>query len=135
MQAGRRGDGVIRYDPIVKEVSMERLIATCGLVCTNCPAYLATRDKNTESMKRIAQQWSAEYGKELRVDDCWCNGCRSESGPWMSHCAECGIRACGVEKNLNHCGDCADYPCEKLTEFFGFVPDARKTLEAIRETR
>ena len=51
----------------------------------------------------------------------------------MSHCSECGIRACGVEKGVENCAHCDEYGCDKLTEFFGFVPDAKTTLDGIRE--
>jgi len=76
--------------------------------------------------------WSAEYEGEIAADDCWCNGCLSEKGPWMSHCAECGIRACGVEKGVANCAHCSNYGCDKLTEFFGFAPDAKAALDEIR---
>jgi hypothetical protein len=31
-----------------------------------------------------------------------------------------------------NCGHCGDYACEKLEAFFGFVPDARTTLDGVR---
>lgn len=111
---------------------METMIAYCGLTCTECPAYIATRNHDAEAMTQVAEQWSAEYNAELTADDCWCNGCLAETGPWMSHCAECGIRACGVQKSVENCAHCGDYGCDKLTEFFGFVPAAKKTLDGIR---
>ena len=113
---------------------MEKMIAYCGLTCTECPAYIATQSGDTEAMARLAEQWSAEYKARLTADDCWCNGCAAEKGPWMSHCAECAIRACGVEKAIETCASCDDYGCDKLTEFFGFLPDAKKTLDDIRHT-
>jgi len=111
---------------------MQKMIATCGLTCTECPAYLATQAHDAEAMANVAQQWSAEYDAQLTPEDCWCNGCLSEVGPWMSHCAECDIRACGVEKGVDTCADCSDYGCRRLTEFFGLVPGAKATLDAIR---
>ncbi len=112
---------------------MERKIATCGLICTECPGYIATQSQDAEAIAKVAEMWSAEYNAQLTAEDCRCDGCHSESGPWMSHCAECGIRACGVEKGVDTCAECDDYACEKLTEFFGFVPDAKATLEGLRE--
>ena len=111
---------------------MEKMIAYCGLTCTECPAYIATQTNDAEAMARVAEQWSAEYSTQLIVDDCWCNGCLAEKGPWMSHCAKCEIRACGVEKGVENCAHCDDYGCDKLTEFFGFAPAAREMLDGIR---
>jgi hypothetical protein len=111
---------------------MEKMIAYCGLTCTECPAYIATQTNDAEAMARVAEQWSAEHSAQLTVEDCWCNGCLAEKGPWMSHCAECDIRACGVEKGVENCAQCDDYGCGKLSEFFGFVPAAKETLDGIR---
>jgi len=46
---------------------------------------------------------------------------------------ECDIRACGMERGVVNCAYCDDYGCEKIERFFGFVPDARATLDAIRQ--
>lgn len=44
-----------------------------------------------------------------------CVGCRdSEDGYWGSRCE---IKQCCEEKKLEHCGLCADFPCELLREF------------------
>jgi len=112
---------------------MERMLASCGLVCTECPAYIATQDGDRAALERLAETWSQEYGTALTADDCACNGCRASVGPWMSHCFDCEIRACTRERNLGTCGECASYACEKLRKFFEFVPEARETLDTLRK--
>jgi hypothetical protein len=114
-----------------KEGLMDKMIAYCGLTCTECPALIASRAGDDEALAKVAEQWSTEHNAQLSADDCRCDGCLSTTGPWMSHCAECNIRACAVEKDVGTCAHCADYGCDKLTEFFGFVPDAKATLDAI----
>ena len=114
---------------------MNRIIAYCGLVCTDCPAYIATQANDRTALERVAAQWREEYNApNLTVDDVPCDGCLS--GPLKcSHCAECDIRACGVERSVVNCGHCADYTsCAKLERFFGFVPDARTVLDEIRHS-
>jgi hypothetical protein len=111
---------------------MEKRIAYCGLMCAECPASIATQRDDAEAMARIAEQWSADSNTRLTAVDCWCNGCRGEKGPWMSHCAECAIRAWGAGKAVDDCAHCEDYGCDKRTEFFGLVPDAKETLDDIR---
>lgn len=112
---------------------MSKMIAYCGLTCSDCPAYVATQANDADAIAQVAKQWSAEYGSQIDAADCWCNGCVAEKGPWMSHCAECGMRACGVEKGVENCAHCDDYGCEKLREFFALVPDAERTLDGIRQ--
>jgi len=111
---------------------MEKITAFCGLTCTECPARIATEAGDEEALVAVAKQWSVDYGAPLTAEDCRCDGCLSESGPWMAHCAECKIRACAIEKDVETCAHCPEYGCEKLTEFFGFVPEAKETLDAIR---
>jgi hypothetical protein len=108
------------------------MIAFCGLDCAECPAYAATQSGDEEALVKVAAQWSEEYSGNLTVDDVRCNGCHATEGPWMSHCSECKIRACGVEKSLANCAHCDEYACGKLTEFFGFAPEAKATLDGIR---
>jgi len=112
---------------------MERMIAYCGLVCTECPAYIATQANDVEQLKRVAAQWSAQFNTTLTADDCACDGCLATTDRHMSHCDECVIRACAIEKGVRNCAHCGDYPCEKLKDFFSYAPVAQTTLEQIRQ--
>jgi len=111
---------------------MEKMIATCGLICTECPAYIATRNNDVAALEALAKTWSKEYNAELTLEDCLCAGCHSTVGPWMTHCAKCEIRACGTEKGVENCSECADYACEKLAKCFEFIPEAKITLDGLR---
>ena len=111
---------------------MEKIIAYCGLVCTDCPAYIATRNDDQEGLKKVAEQWSKEFNESLTPEDCLCDGCLTSTGRQISHCSECEIRACSIEKNVRNCAHCSDYSCQKLDKFFGFAPEAKTTLEGIR---
>lgn len=114
---------------------MEKIVAYCGLTCSECRAYVATKNNDEEALKKVAEEWSAEFNASLTADDCRCNGCVAAERPWMSHCDECKIRACGMERKVANCAHCEHYGCEKLTEFFGFVPAAKETLDAIRHAQ
>jgi hypothetical protein len=110
----------------------EPMIAPCGLDCAECPALLATRAGDREKAQQTAELWKRQFGLDLSVDQLWCDGCLS-SGRKSAHCAECKIRACALEKNLPTCAPCDEYPCQLLSEFFKFVPDAKNTLDRIRQ--
>jgi hypothetical protein len=114
---------------------MDKMVAFCGLVCTDCAAYIATKSGDAEAIAKVAADWSAEFKHSLTAEDCWCNGCVAKQGPWMSHCSECEIRACGMGKDLDNCGHCDTYSCDTLTKFFEFVPAAKETLDAVRGKR
>jgi hypothetical protein len=112
---------------------MEKMIAYCGLVCTDCPAYLATQANDRAALERVAAQWREEFNApSITVESIICDGCLTDQGRKCSHCFECDIRACAMALNVANCALCADYACEKLQGFFGFVPDARTLLDGIR---
>ncbi len=111
----------------------DKIIAYCGLICTECPAYIATQADDDAARERVAAQWRAEFdAPNIIAEAINCDGCLGETGRKFAHCAECKIRACGVERGVINCAHCADYACEKLEGFFGFAPDARAVLDGIR---
>ena len=111
---------------------MDRIIAYCGLICSDCPAYIATQPDDYAALERVAAQWREEYNApNITVQSVLCDGCLSGERK-CSHCAECEIRACGLERGVINCAYCSDYPCETLAGFFGFVPNAKVVLDEIR---
>jgi hypothetical protein len=112
---------------------MDKIIAYCGLVCTDCPAYIATQADDRAALERVAAQWREEFSApNITVESVICDGCLTDEGRKCGHCFECEVRACGVEHGVANCAHCDGYVCDKLETFFGFVPDARVTLDGIR---
>jgi hypothetical protein len=110
------------------------MIAYCGLVCTGCPAYVATQAGDMEALQRVAAQWSEEFDAAIAAADCLCDGCTSSSQRLSSYCGECQVRACAIGRSVVTCAHCHDYGCDKITAFFNFAPGAKATLEEIRHT-
>ncbi len=111
---------------------MERIVAYCGLVCSECEAYLLTQANDTAGLEALLARWRVEYNApDMKFEDVICDGCVIE-GRHGGYCGQCPIRACGVERGVVNCAHCADYGCEKLSGFFNMAPPARETLEAIR---
>jgi hypothetical protein len=116
------------------EEKMEKMIAYCGLVCTDCGAYIATQKNNDNLRKQVAEKWTKEYNHPFKPEDINCDGCIPVAGPHVGHCGMCEIRKCGQEKGVLNCGWCNDYSCAKTDEFFKMVPDAKKTLDAVKQS-
>jgi len=112
---------------------MEEMIAICGLVCTKCPAFMATQNNDNEARERIAMEWSSDEYK-LKPEDVNCDGCLSASGKIMNFVEECDVRQCGLEKNVKNCAYCEEYPCNKLDKIFKMAPEAKTRLDRIRKT-
>ena len=112
----------------------EQMIAYCGLVCSECPAYVATQAGDMEALERVTARWSEDFNETITVEDCLCDGCTSGSERLCSYCSECQVRACATARGVITCAHCDDYGCEKLTGLFNVVgPEAKATLEGIRQ--
>jgi hypothetical protein len=107
------------------------MIAYCGLVCTDCDAYLATKANDEKKVAEIVKTWSKEYNTEVKSDDVWCDGCLV-GGKKCAHCAKCDIRACAIKEDVENCAHCVDYPCKIVTRFFELAPPARESLDKIK---
>lgn len=116
--------------PENKEGSIEKMIAHCGLVCTDCEAYLATQRGDMDALARLAERARKEFGVDLPPHAHMCNGCLATSGRQIPYCGTCAIRACGVVRQVANCGHCPDYPCETLLPHAS--ADQKATLDAIR---
>jgi len=111
---------------------MKEIVAYCGLVCTECPAYKATQQNDNKARAKIAEEWSKQYQHSLKTEDINCNGCLALDDVQIGYCRVCEIRKCGSDKQVFNCGYCVDYPCDKLSNFHTKVVEAKAKLEAIR---
>jgi len=116
---------------------MDETTAYCGLICENCPIYIATRieDPDERAAKRIdiaricVEEYSMNYTPEEITD---CDGCKTDGGRLFVECAGCVIRKCARARNLDNCAFCEEYVCERLESFFESDPPSRERLEVIR---
>jgi hypothetical protein len=94
---------------------MKKMIAFCGVICTECPVYIATQENDDERRKKVAQQWSAA-DEPCKPEDINCGGCLAAGRQLYKFCATCGVRVCGFRKKVENCAYCNEYPCEKLNK-------------------
>ncbi len=112
----------------------EKMVAFCGIICTECPAYIATKNDDNELREETAKKWSSdEY--PIKISDINCYGCVVEGKQMMEFCSECKVRDCGIEKGVNNCAYCDEYICETLEGVWEHLklPEARDVLEEIRK--
>ena len=98
-----------------------KYIAMCGLDCSQCDAFIATKNNDDKLRKKTAKEWTERYGKgdrdrpPVKPEDINCKGCLSD-GPIYLYCSQCKIRKCGLEKGIENCKECRDYKCGELIE-------------------
>jgi hypothetical protein len=115
----------------------DRETACCGLVCADCDIYRLPTDRAVQE-KIIpwfkAQGWlKAEEGlAEVVERRMYCKGCHSNRADvhWSSDCAI--LRCCVDEHHLENCSQCADFICERLTNWAGRDARYNQALEHLR---
>ena len=98
---GLPGSGFIMYffirlagntESYLKGETMSRIVGSCGIVCTECPAFIAYRTNDQALREKTSEEWSEMYGAPIKAADINCVGCLATEGVQISHCAECDIR-------------------------------------------
>ncbi len=89
-------------------------IAYCGDNCAYCPKYSANliggKKKKREValvMKKVSWRYNLDEPERMR-----CEGCQD-----VEIC-EYGIKECCIEKKVENCGKCVDYPCPTIEKAF-----------------
>ncbi len=112
-------------------VFVKRIVGFCGIICSECPVFIATRKNNDRERERIALMFSKQYEKRYGKEDIRCAGCTTGSSLVFNYCETCEIRKCGKERKLRNCAFCPDYPCPRLSELFSKCGKARTVLDDI----
>ncbi len=107
------------------------MIAYCGLDCSRCDAYIATKENNDSKRYETAEKWSQMYKHDIKPEQINCYGCKS-AGMKFFHCEDCEIRQCSISKGVEHCAACEDYICDTLAGFIKLAPEAGAALENLR---
>lgn len=106
----------------------KRLAAVCGLFCPACTLFIGTKE-DRERLKMMAMRF------QLPVEELECHGCRSEKRGIF--CRDyCKMSKCSVEKGINFCIECPEYPCMELKAFQAQMPhrlELWKSQERIKE--
>ena len=112
---------------------METMIAYCGLVCTECEAYLATQARDRAALEQMAAKARDEYGVAgATAESVQCDGCLSTGSRLCGYCFECAVRTCATDRGVVNCAHCDEYACERLEAFWAMASKARTTLDGIR---
>ena len=114
------------------EGNYKPLVAFCGIDCGECKAFVATQNNDDEMKKVIAEEWSRNFGHQIKLEDINCVGCVVDDGKHIGYCKICEIRLCGVQKKVENCAYCSEYNCSKLEIVHSRSSKAKDNLEHIR---
>jgi len=90
------------------------LLTRCGFRCDLCLAYkenVEKEDRRTE----LSDGWEKCFGFRIPTDEIYCEGCMTAGSPTLIDTG-CPVRPCVIERGLNNCSECDEYPCEKFKQ-------------------
>jgi hypothetical protein len=86
------------------------LLGYCGLYCGACTRYHSSLPDG----KNILED---AMSKCYMLHEGNCTGCRGKSESMCVKCFICDIKKCAISEEIEHCGLCHNFPCEKIIEF------------------
>ena len=105
----------------------DKIIAACGNDCAACPRYCAQPyEKTREQLSHTAELWYKIGYRDhvVTTEEIACTGCKKEN--WCRY----AVIACVSEKQLEHCGQCSRYPCQRILDCFrvtkSFAPSCKE---------
>lgn len=117
----------------------------CGIYCGACDIHLAYKTGHkdkfasfwTEPVLRAFQKAQGNSGVTNDALRIRCHGCKSDVV--FINCTTCKIRSCAIDRKIEHCIDCKEYPCphhlgmRKGAALLPHVKSNHHNLEAIRK--
>ncbi len=105
-------------------------IAVCGLDCASeCDIYRATFDPSVA--QRLLEGFRAEGRTDAKLEWFHCDGCRGERSKCWSD--DCWIwQCCAAEHKLEHCAQCAEFPCARLAKWAAGSARYARALERLK---
>ncbi|HNT25195.1 MAG TPA: DUF3795 domain-containing protein [Anaerolineales bacterium] len=94
---------------------MEPIITRCGYRCDLCLAYRPNVEKNPANQQKLSDGWHKYFGFRIPPEQILCDGCMAPGTPKLID-QSCPVRSCVIEQGLDHCAQCMQYTCKKLTE-------------------
>ncbi|TFG27442.1 DUF3795 domain-containing protein, partial [Candidatus Thorarchaeota archaeon] len=117
----------------------ELMMAACGLLCGTCEIRRMPFD---DEAAEATIKWYRKMGwlnenqgvKDAIEKNMICTGCHGDRRThWSSDCWI--LKCCVDDKNLCHCHECDDFPCNRLVEWSKQNDGYAKALERLTRLR
>ncbi len=109
---------------------MARMMSACGVLCSDCPAYLAEA-RGAAHQKKTAAAWRRIYGLEEPAEHITCGGCLGPDERIFHTSRNCKARRCCLSRGFQSCAECRVESCpdlEKAQSVWDEVPDLAASL-------
>jgi Protein of unknown function (DUF3795) len=89
------------------------MMSACGVMCSECPAYLAAA-RGLAHQRRTVEAWHRIYGLTETVENISCGGCLGADDELFHTSRRCEARLCCRRKGLDNCAQCPSEQCPHL---------------------
>ncbi|MEA3479183.1 MAG: DUF3795 domain-containing protein [Bacteroidota bacterium] len=107
----------------------------CGYICPEDCQFLEASVNNDVDLKKEAyKNWGIEerFGIEFEADKIFCFGCKNKDKPEGVVLANCTVRQCVIDKELDCCIECEELvSCDK--ELWDRYPEFKEQMIELRE--
>ena len=111
----------------------KEILTRCGYRCDLCLAYKDNIEKDDQRIF-LSDTWYKIYGFRIRANEIYCEGCISSNNSDVKLIdSKCPVRPCVIEKGLENCFQCEDYPCESFNDRKVIYEDLLKDIEVSRK--
>jgi len=113
-------------------------MAACGIDCNECGQYKVTMEQDVKEAEGLAgwyrsMGWIGENeGAEAVLKKApLCKGCwnRTDDCFFKCGCNKIDFSKCCKERQIDHCGQCGDFPCEPYLEWVDWHESHKKAME------
>lgn len=111
------------------------MISHCGLDCSACEAFIATKNNDDNKRQQVAEKWTIQYQTDISPDQINCTGCKSNGAKFFFCENICEIRKCNMKNGTANCAKCSEYKCDTLKDFIKLAPPVGDALERLRVGR
>lgn len=105
------------------------LVSCCGIMCSECPVYIATV-QNDDSMKRFLAMEYSTGEQKFYPKDIMCLGCHAETTGRSKFGKDCQIRKCCIKEKVKICAECEKFPCSLTGEY---IPEDSEHMDRLKE--
>jgi len=109
-------------------------LAACGIDCNECGQYKVTAHHDIKAAQSLVAWFQSrgwigenESAEAVMKKAPLCNGCRDKTGACF--CGSCNLRTCCEERQLSHCCECGDFPCDTYINWIGGLAHHKKAME------
>lgn len=89
----------------------------CSLYCGTCGVFQATQQNDEKLLKLMVRVYQKAFqdSQNLTISSIKCDGCLSERVSVL--CQSCSIKKCAVNRNIEGCHQCPEFPCGHIDSF------------------